>query len=184
MEIRKLLKNNQLIVFLTIVAIILLGIKLILTSKESAVLDKPPLIPHPTEITDPRLPTLTLFPSPITETSTPQPPIPTPTVTFPADFTPTISLFPTIDPNASYLPSEEIIEGLQKEKELAEKNYPLWENLPYSEDEFYISHYVEPLTLVVHLRETTKENALPKINQWIRNQDVDPSTHQITWEEK
>ena len=105
---------------------------------------------------------------------------PTPT-TWPKP-TPTPIPFPTIDPSASYLPNQEIIEGLKKEQERAEKNYPLWKLLPYNTNDFIISHYTAPLTLVVKKKSSKKIDFLEKeVRNWIRKQGVDPQTHQIIW---
>lgn len=96
-----------------------------------------------------------------------------------------ITPFPTIDPNASYVPNEEIIKGLKKEREQADRDLPLWQSLPYETEDFKISHYIRPFTLVVYITDKSKQQIVEKeVLNWVKEKGGDPSIHKIEWREK
>ena len=63
-----------------------------------------------------------------------------------------------------------------------EKNYPLWQLLPYTGDGFIVEKYTEPLVLKISLIKGEKATAVEKIVKWMQENKIDPTTHTIVWE--
>lgn len=65
------------------------------------------------------------------------------------------------------------------------KNYPLWEYLPYSGNGFYIDHYTEPLMLVVKISKNVDEKIISEeIYNWMRENKVATESHKLIFEKE
>ena len=75
---------------------------------------------------------------------------------------------PKLEKNASFVPSDEDIEYFAKEDEIINQEQPLWRLLPYETDTYKISHYIEPLKLVIYLKTGADGKEVEKaVKQWI-----------------
>ncbi|MBU1089030.1 hypothetical protein KKA02_04105 [Patescibacteria group bacterium] len=91
-----------------------------------------------------------------------------------------ISPFPTDDPNASFIPNEEIIEEIRKETEQSEIEQPLWKELPYESEGFIINHYIRPMVLVVYIDEGASEIEVRKeVEKWLMKNNFEEDSHEI-----
>lgn len=65
-----------------------------------------------------------------------------------------------------------------------EAEYPLRQLLPYSGDGFTVDKYLEPLTLLVKIKEIDKKIVAEEIGKWMEANGVNPETHRIVISEK
>lgn len=82
------------------------------------------------------------------------------------------------------IPIEETGEGdpnaFQKLEEETIKGYPLFPKTPHREDNWTLD-YVDALHLEVTVKGTITAAIKTQVLDWIKDQGVDPSTHQIDW---
>ena len=63
------------------------------------------------------------------------------------------------------------------------ENYPLWELLPYSGDNFIVDRYVEPNVLAIKTNEKI-ELIEEEVYKWMRENKVATESHKLIFEEK
>ncbi len=64
-------------------------------------------------------------------------------------------------------------------------NYPLWEFIPYSGNDFKIDHYAEPLVLVIKTKkDADKKMITEEIYNWMRENKVATESHKLVFEEE
>lgn len=90
-------------------------------------------------------------------------PTPTPEISFPIEQT------GKGDPNA-----------LQRLEDETVKDYPLFPNTPHRETNWTLD-YVGAMHLEVTVKGTVTEAIKTEVLTWIKDQGVDPATHQIDW---
>lgn len=69
-------------------------------------------------------------------------------------------------------------EIIEREQQEVLEEHPLINFLPL-ENQYYQLTYSGPMQLTVFLKQSTREEALEKIKEWLRNKGVDPDTHEI-----
>lgn len=156
------LKKYQLIIFLAFFAGFLLVLKLLILpdTDEPGVIEDHPPTPIPEKTISPAEPDFELTPTP-------------------SQLSPTV---PALKPP----PEEEEAEvGITKEEFMEEvlRNYPLSPYLPYPDENISI-RYTDILKLEIAKKEPFTDQEKEEVLQWIKNQGVDPETHQIIWEVK
>lgn len=85
----------------------------------------------------------------------------------------------------SFTTSDEIPESSSRESLLEQENaiknyYPLFYELPYQTNSFKID-YTDRLTLEVVIYSGTQETVSPIVDEWIRENGVNPQSHTITY---
>jgi len=90
-------------------------------------------------------------------------------------------LTPTPTPTINITP-EQSEKGISKEQVVNKllDEFPLTPSLPYPDDDANVV-YIAPLTLEIRLKKTDNLKRREKILNWIRQQGIDPQTHEITW---
>lgn len=63
-----------------------------------------------------------------------------------------------------------------------EKNYPLWQLLPFTGEGFVVEKYLQPLVLKVSIVKGEKVGITKKIVEWMEENGVNPELHSIVWE--
>lgn len=67
-----------------------------------------------------------------------------------------------------------------REKELINSYYPLFDYIPYVSDEFDLD-YTDHLALEVKIKNPDISKVKQEVDEWIRSKGVDPSTHKINY---
>lgn len=93
-----------------------------------------------------------------------------------ADILPSVSPVPTLP----YKPDDP--DFYYETKALIDKNYPLFDYVPYKTTDFSVD-YLKPNVLEVILINDTPE-VRQEISHWIKSKGVDPATQQIIWKKK
>jgi hypothetical protein len=68
-------------------------------------------------------------------------------------------------------------------QQVATDNFPLIDSMPHAEATWSID-YLGPLHLEVIVKDKNVEKVKEEVLAWIKNQEVDPTTHQIDWVNK
>jgi len=64
-------------------------------------------------------------------------------------------------------------------------NYPLWEFIPYSGNDFIVDHYAEPLVLVIKTnKDADKKIITEEIHNWMKENKVATESHKLIFEEE
>jgi len=92
--------------------------------------------------------------------------------------TPTPTPIPAIN-----ITPEQSEKGISKDQVINKllDEFPLTPSLPYPEDDANVV-YTAPLTLEIRLKKTDNLERRESILDWIRQQGIDPQTHEITWQ--
>lgn len=85
-------------------------------------------------------------------------------------------------PEALEYNKEEIREFYEQLEKQIYTDYPLFDYIPYYGEKFSVD-YLKPLVLEVILKTDTPETRQEVLN-WIKDKKVDPSTHKIEWKVK
>lgn len=86
-----------------------------------------------------------------------------------------------VEENASFIPESEDIDFFSKQDEIANQEQPLWQELPFETNKFKISHYIEPMKLVVYIKSGEKKDIEIEVNKWIKSKGGSVSKHEIEW---
>jgi len=176
----KFIKKYQLIIFLSLVAGLLLGFKILIVpnqEKTNIITPTPEPSPIPPTVKPTKRPNT---PTPKTEKSPPSPISGTP---FP-NITPDElkkSPTPTLKGHTP-APGEETEMGITKEEFMKQllKDFPLTPYLPYPDEEISI-RYTGPLEIEITKNDSLSADDKKEIILWIEDQNVDPDSHEINW---
>lgn len=73
-------------------------------------------------------------------------------------------------------------EYFDKKQEKIKEDHPLIEYMPL-ENQYYQLTYSGPMQLKVYLKQATKQEALARIRQWMKDKGQDPESHEIVFGE-
>lgn len=89
-----------------------------------------------------------------------------------------------VEEGASFLPDEDDIKYFAKTDEEINKDQPLWKLLPYETEEYKVSHYIKPLTLVVYLKGgADKAQVESEVLNWIKENGGNEKLHKLEFRE-
>jgi len=88
---------------------------------------------------------------------------------------------PVYDEDASFIPSQEDIDYFREQEKIMDKEQPLRKELPFETDKFKISHYIEPLKLVVYVKNGDKKEIEIEVDKWIEANGGNSGEHTIEW---
>ncbi len=95
-----------------------------------------------------------------------------------------------ITPITTEVPDEEAFnpgyikdqERLQKLSDESREKYPLAIKLPYTQNDFKISHYSNTMTLLVKIKDESKKSEIEtKVNEWLVKNGFEAGSHKIEW---
>ncbi|MFA6250909.1 MAG: hypothetical protein WC686_05460 [Candidatus Shapirobacteria bacterium] len=85
-------------------------------------------------------------------------------------------------PTTSPLPSPTVTMAATPTIKIVDKDYPLWELLPYKGKGFVVDRYVEPLTLAVKISGIDQKIIEDEVYEWLEENGMEPGSHKIRWE--
>lgn len=62
------------------------------------------------------------------------------------------------------------------------KNYPLWELLPYAGKDFLVDRYMEPLVLVIKTNNLNKKTVSEEVYGWMLENKIATESHKLIFE--
>lgn len=65
---------------------------------------------------------------------------------------------------------------------LSDVNYPLWKLLPYTEKDFVVDRYTQPLTLAIKTENVNKKIVTQEVYKWMLENKVATESHKLVFE--